>query len=670
MHQLKPAKGESRTSKHYKGNYPTKFKSSGCAIKLNRNIHREVGTRKKDTMSISEMPRSTKTSMKRQRSHHRHREIGWATALLVCVATLQSISTVEYGHSFVFPTPPTTAFKTKARTSSTPNRLWARGKPRTNPWELTEDPTVEKKQKRPREVGEAGYKLKPGDAGYKYFMDHRILTMDEEYELGIKIRKFIDTKEKIDAIASVRTFDQRMKEIDRRRGKEVEKRKKRKKKASKEIDRLLDEKSSPQEIYSDDLSMEEEFLMLKGRDSTSIDRSRVRRSIEELYGYYDDDDEEEVMEELGMGIYGVDTYANEENLFDDPSDVYSAEDNYEQPTQLFGTLNNIRLLTERDITEELGIEGGHAELTKIMIDGALAKQELIKSNTRLVKSIAQKWMGTSKGSGLSKRFSDKERSLRRQGGDWTTPAMDEVIQSGIYGLAKAAERFQPDMKFKFSTYATYYITNEVRKIFQSTTTQCLYVPPYFYLIRGKYEKIVRDNYSKTLGQKERLSIEEIARTLELKPERLEFILRSTRPLVELDSSPGKSATQAGKAGGNDSMENSVPLLNTLVSEDPTPEQIVETSLLRQCIENALAVKLLPLERDVVRLRHGLDDGKSRTVKEVMKATGGVLTLGDVRNLEQRAYKKLRFKHSVHAARLLDFAEDYMGVSPELLVEVS
>ena len=100
--------------------------------------------------------------------------------------------------------------------------------------------------------------------------------------------------------------------------------------------------------------------------------------------------------------------------------------------------------------------------------------------------------------------------------------------------------------------------------------------------------------------------------------------------------------------------------------DLTPEQVVEQTLLRQCIENALAAELLPLERDVVRLRHGLDDGKSRTVKEVMQCSGGMLSVGDVRNLEQRAYKKLRFKHSVHAARLREFSEDYMGVSPELL----
>ena len=102
------------------------------------------------------------------------------------------------------------------------------------------------------------------------------------------------------------------------------------------------------------------------------------------------------------------------------------------------------------------------------------------------------------------------------------------------------------------------------------------------------------------------------------------------------------------------------------SDDQSPEALVEHTLLRECLENALAVELQPLERDIVRLRHGLDDGKSRTIKEVMESCGGMLSFSDVRSVESRAYKKLRFKHSIHNARLRDFAEDYLGISPELL----
>ena len=102
------------------------------------------------------------------------------------------------------------------------------------------------------------------------------------------------------------------------------------------------------------------------------------------------------------------------------------------------------------------------------------------------------------------------------------------------------------------------------------------------------------------------------------------------------------------------------------SEEATAESIVERSLLRQCLENALAAELSPHERDIVRLRHGLDDGVSRTVKQVRESCGGMLTIGDIRTLENRAYKKLRFPHSVHNKRLREFASEYIGLAPERL----
>jgi hypothetical protein len=82
------------------------------------------------------------------------------------------------------------------------------------------------------------------------------------------------------------------------------------------------------------------------------------------------------------------------------------------------------------------------------------------------------------------------------------------------------------------------------------------------------------------------------------------------------------------------------------SLDPSPESLVERSMLRQCLENALAAELSPHERDVLRLRHGLDDGISRSVREVVDSTG--------------AYLKLRHAHSKHNMRLVDFASDFVA----------
>lgn len=76
----------------------------------------------------------------------------------------------------------------------------------------------------------------------------------------------------------------------------------------------------------------------------------------------------------------------------------------------------------------------------------------------------------------------------------------------------------------------------------------------------------------------------------------------------------------------------------------------------------MATELSPHERDVLRLRHGLDDGVSRTVREVVQILG-TLSATDVRKSENTAFRKLRSPYSVHTYNLLGFL-DYVGVDPE------
>lgn len=95
-----------------------------------------------------------------------------------------------------------------------------------------------------------------------------------------------------------------------------------------------------------------------------------------------------------------------------------------------------------------------------------------------------------------------------------------------------------------------------------------------------------------------------------------------------------------------------------LSTEARPEDQVELSFLRQCLENAMASQLSPYERDVLRLRLGLDDGVSRTVQEVVDLFGGTISLSEVRLAETRAYKKLREPYSLdrfNLAAYLDFA---------------
>ena len=83
---------------------------------------------------------------------------------------------------------------------------------------------------------------------------------------------------------------------------------------------------------------------------------------------------------------------------------------------------------------------------------------------------------------------------------------------------------------------------------------------------------------------------------------------------------------------------------------------MEITFLRQCLENAMATELTPYERDVLRLRLGLDSGEGKTVREIVEMSGGSVSMSDVRSAERRAFKKLRSPTSVHTHNLLAYLD--------------
>lgn len=92
------------------------------------------------------------------------------------------------------------------------------------------------------------------------------------------------------------------------------------------------------------------------------------------------------------------------------------------------------------------------------------------------------------------------------------------------------------------------------------------------------------------------------------------------------------------------------------SAEPRPEDQVEISFLRQCLENAMATELTPYERDILRLRLGLDSGEGKSVREIVDLSGGIVSMADVRSAERRAFKKLRSPSSVHTHNLLAYLD--------------
>merc|ERR1712127_925415 len=152
---------------------------------------------------------------------------------------------------------------------------------------------------------------------------------------------------------------------------------------------------------------------------------------------------------------------------------------------------------------------------------------------------------------------------------------------------------------------------------------------------------------------------EIATEIGVSPSRLRTALRVTEALLSIDepiSLGGNSAFKGSAAGGDYSSDNGLLISDRLECSEIAPEEHVEISFLRQTLENAMAAELSPHERDILRLRLGLDDGQTRTVREVVEECGGAISIADVRSAERRAFKKLRSPNALHAHNLLEYME--------------
>lgn len=151
-------------------------------------------------------------------------------------------------------------------------------------------------------------------------------------------------------------------------------------------------------------------------------------------------------------------------------------------------------------------------------------------------------------------------------------------------------------------------------------------------------------------------VEVIADELGLTLSRLEVILRATQPLMSIDAPLHRASFAAPGKAGSASQDDVVMADNLMDSSEISPEDRLELSFLRQNLENAMATELAPYERDILRLRLGLDDGVSRTIREVTQEFGGALTMSEVRSREKRAYDKLRSQHTLATYQLLAYLD--------------
>ena len=325
-------------------------------------------------------------------------------------------------------------------------------------------------------------------------------------------------------------------------------------------------------------------------------------------------DGEEVPEETDDILIDVD--ADEDDLLDsDDEDLENLDDveevrieetsevlegvSTEDPVRMYlKEIGNVPLLTsEQEVELARRVEEGDPE----------AKKALTEANLRLVVSIAKKYVG---------------RGM---------PFLD-LIQEGNMGLMKAVDKFDYTKGYKFSTYATWWIRQAITRGI-ADTGRTIRVPVHMVETINKTLRMTRQLLQE-LGREP--TPEEVAEKLGVPASRVREVLKISRDPVSLDTPIGEE---------DDSH------LGDFIEDDTalSPADSATFSMLKEELSNALE-SLTERERQVVKLRFGLEDGRARTLEEVGKEFN--VTRERIRQIEAKALRKLR--HPSRSKRLKDF----------------
>jgi RNA polymerase primary sigma factor len=335
-------------------------------------------------------------------------------------------------------------------------------------------------------------------------------------------------------------------------------------------------------------------LIARGEETGCINLSELDEQITALD--LPDDEVESIHERIDEA--GID-------LSDDCGRSGVAQTNF-RPDELAGTttdalqlfLNELRRYPLLSKEEEI-------ELAKRVEQGDLeAKERMINSNLRLVVSIAKKYQG-------------QELSLL------------DLIQEGIFGLIRAVEKFDYRKGFKFSTYATFWIRQAIQRGL-ANKARTIRIPVHIGQRERKVARAERD-LSARLGREP--TDEEISKEAEVPVAQIEEVRAAARTVTSLDRPVGE---EGGASFGD-----------LLPSDEDSLEEEIEVSLAQETLRQTVADLPEP-ERNVIRLRYGIDGDDPKPLRETGRRLG--LSAERVRQLESRALKHLSERREIDALR--------------------
>ena len=349
-------------------------------------------------------------------------------------------------------------------------------------------------------------------------------------------------------------------------------------------------------------------LMEQGRIKGKLTTKEITDALEELD--FDVEQMDKLYDSLeNLYIEIIEDFNIEEELdLDIEKDVPTDEDssssdtvNTDDPVKVY--LKEIGRVPLLSGDEEI-------ELAERMATGdAAARQRLSEANLRLVVSIAKRYVGR------GMQFLD-------------------LIQEGNLGLIKAVEKFDHTKGFKFSTYATWWIRQAITRAI-ADQVRTIRIPVHMVETINRVKKVSSQLLHKNGHEP---SAEEIAKEIDMSVEKVREILRVSQEPVSLETPIGE--------------EEDSHLGDFIPDDDaPSPVDAASHTLLKEQLGNVLGT-LTPREEKVLRLRFGLEDGRSRTLEEVGKEFN--VTRERIRQIEAKALRKLR--HPSRSKKLKDFLD--------------